>query len=1246
MDELTQRYRKALSGTDGSARMAVIIDGSPLMQLHEHAVAPIRRAAREVGAPVSALGGASSLLAADHRSLLSGGIGVIGVVTDTQDRKWRGPSLLPWLAELAANVPVVLLHLLDRSAWSRGPVTLKPLWMREMPPTASSSWSFASSVADTEPHGPPPDTVVVPLLECAPESVAAAVSALTASRPDWKVDAWVLTGGGRSGSAPREVPEPVAHFLANASSGARELAVRLAQTPVNLPAAEVIQRGIPRAPVSGLTARTEIAEVFGSELMDPAFHGGRLDDPSRGALEFRAEVRRELLGRFGQISTMRSVFYAIGIEFKDEARIFQYLSRIDSGAPVAVSVEGEESLARAVLPALSEMPGEYRRLADRIREALGEAPVRDPSAPREEESRSVTTSQIPVPDPAGSVADSTDRSSASPRRRMARFGGVPPHNRNFTGREDVLARIHASLSDPGGDSFLLAGGGGIGKTQIAIAYAHTYRGSYDLVWWFPAENQTDIQQSYLRLARHLGVRDDLGAEETVVQVRERLEGDPGVGTWLLIFDDVSNLDDLPLDNLPHSVDGRVLVTSRDKNWITNGLSDGCSVPTMSPDESVALLRKVCPAGLEGGSAAAQIAARLEHFPLALAQMGAYLRDSLLSTDEFLELLDTKFDDLVSQVESDGLYPRSLAAAWKLQLDDLRRGTGRDRELKHMVREFIQLCAFFAPKPLSRTLFHRAAGLSTSSHLSRVLGNDMVLSKVLTYVGRHSLAERDLAHNTFQLHVTFRSVVQQSLDDEDRLGYRLLAHRLLAQSDPLGPGRPENWDTYQLLFAHTHASEAWRNSDPQVRNLMYNTISYLVETGNYTPALQLTDRCAASWYDDVSQRFQVQLLRNRILRSQGHNRTALAEAEHMHAEQSELEGAESEEALAALRARAIALANLGHFTEAEELFRGIYELRLERYSEEEETLVAAHDYATILQNLSRYEEALRIDRRNAEQRARLLGENAISTLRSRLSVGVSLIAVGRLEEAEEVLEDCQQRFEVTGAATSVHSVDIPLFLSVIRRRLGDHERALELSLRVETGHHKKRVQQGVTALYFWAVHTVNLAFGGRVEEACRRAEYLLGNVAEHYPDHHPFPWVARVNAAIAFRTSGDLKRAFELDSAALEGLVRIYGESEATTIPARINLANDFFALGRIQEARTRDADGVEQCRASLDENHVSLLIARRNHLISRRALGEDVEEEWEGLRQECIARFGAEHRFTTTMSRFIRLDCDMIPVAR
>ncbi|WP_444961750.1 FxSxx-COOH system tetratricopeptide repeat protein [Nocardiopsis sp. M1B1] len=1197
-----------------------------------------------MGAPVSTLGGASSLLAADHRSLLSGGIGAIGVVTDAQDRKWRGPSLLPWLAELAANVPVVLLHLLDRSAWSRGPVTLKPLWMREMPPTAPSSWSFASSVADNEPHGLPPDTVVVPLLECAPESVAAAASALTASRPDWKVDAWVLTGGGRNGSVPREVPDPVAHFLANASSGARELAVRLAQTPVNLPVAEVIQRGIPRAPVSGLTARTEIAEVFGSELMDPAFHGGRLDDSSRSALEFRAEVRRELLGRFGQISTMRSVFYAIGIEFKDEARIFQYLSRIDSGAPVAVSVEGEESLARAVLPALSEMPGEYRRLADRIREALGEAPVRGPIVPREEESRSVTTSQIPAPDPAGSVADTTDRSSASPRRRMARFGGVPPHNRNFTGREDVLARIHASLSDPGGDSFLLAGGGGIGKTQIAIAYAHTYRGSYDLVWWFPAENQTDIQQSYLRLARHLGVRDDLGAEETVVQVRERLEGDPDVGTWLLIFDDVSNLDDLPLENLPHSADGRVLVTSRDKNWITNGLSDGYSVPTMSPDESVVLLRKVCPRRLEDGAAAAQIAARLEHFPLALAQMGAYLRDSLLSTDEFLELLDTKFDDLVGQVESDGLYPRSLAAAWKLQLDDLRRGTGRDRELKHMVREFIQLCAFFAPKPLSRTLFHRATGLSTHPHLSRVLGNDMVLSKVLTYVGRHSLAERDLAHNTFQLHVTFRSVVQQGLDEEERGSYRLLAHRLLAQSDPLGPGRPENWNTYQLLFTHAQASEAWRNNDPQVRNFVYNVVSYLMDTDNYVPALQLADRCVDSWYDDVSQRFQIQLLRNRILRDQGQNQTALAEAERMYAEQSELEGAESEEALAALRDRAIALANLGHFAKAEEFFRGIHELRLERYSDdEEETLVAAHDYATILQNLSRFNEAMEIDRRNAEQRARLLGESAIPTLRSRLSLGTSLLAVGRLEEAEEVLEDCQRRFEATGASASVHSVDIPLFLSVIRRRLGDHERALELSLKVEENHYRKHPQQSAPPLYFWAVHIVNLAFGNRLKEASQRAEQLLEGLEERYPDRHPFPWVARVNAAVAFRASGDPKRAFDLDSVALEGLVRIYGENEGTTVPVRINLANDLFALGRIQDARARDANSVERCRVSRSEDPVTLMIARRNYLISRRALGEDVEQEWEELRREYSAKFGAEHRFTTTMSRFIRLDCDLIP---
>src|SRR4029453_12376793 len=70
---------------------------------------------------------------------------------------------------------------------------------------------------------------------------------------------------------------------------------------------------------------------------------------------------------------------------------------------------------------------------------------------------------------------------------------IPPPVRSFVGRDDQLAALHAQLSDQGVATLVptaaLTGMGGIGKTQLALAYAQRYRGDYTLGWWVPSETE-------------------------------------------------------------------------------------------------------------------------------------------------------------------------------------------------------------------------------------------------------------------------------------------------------------------------------------------------------------------------------------------------------------------------------------------------------------------------------------------------------------------------------------------------------------------------------------------------------------------------------------------------------------------------------------------------------------------------------------------------------------------------------------
>ncbi|MBN1173199.1 MAG: hypothetical protein JXA67_13580 [Micromonosporaceae bacterium] len=104
-----------------------------------------------------------------------------------------------------------------------------------------------------------------------------------------------------------------------------------------------------------------------------------------------------------------------------------------------------------------------------------------------------------------------DQWGASPRTTSGRqqprptriWGGVPLRNPHFTGREELLSRLHTGLREHSKASVLpqtLHGYGGVGKTQLAIEYVYRYSDEYQLIWWINAEHQGDV----------LSALDDLG----------------------------------------------------------------------------------------------------------------------------------------------------------------------------------------------------------------------------------------------------------------------------------------------------------------------------------------------------------------------------------------------------------------------------------------------------------------------------------------------------------------------------------------------------------------------------------------------------------------------------------------------------------------------------------------------------------------------------------------------------------------
>lgn len=194
---------------------------------------------------------------------------------------------------------------------------------------------------------------------------------------------------------------------------------------------------------------------------------------------------------------------------------------------------------------------------------------------------------------------------------------VPPRNRNFTGRVELIKRLKESLK-PGQHTALTAinGMGGVGKTQLAIEYAYRHSAEYNAVWWIKSEDTTTLASDFAGLAGELGFDVEGVADQPAIvkAVKQWLEQNIG---WLLIFDNVVKPEDVR-PYLPRGRTGHTIITSPYTVW--SGVAKPLEIEVMEPGEAVEFLLKQT--GSDDEDSAKQLAKELGYLPLALEQAGA------------------------------------------------------------------------------------------------------------------------------------------------------------------------------------------------------------------------------------------------------------------------------------------------------------------------------------------------------------------------------------------------------------------------------------------------------------------------------------------------------------------------------------------------------------------------------------------------------------------------------------------------
>jgi tetratricopeptide (TPR) repeat protein len=412
------------------------------------------------------------------------------------------------------------------------------------------------------------------------------------------------------------------------------------------------------------------------------------------------------------------------------------------------------------------------------------------------------------------------------------ISNLPARNRSFSGRGGLLEQLYASLQAELAAAVVPTGAvhglGGVGKTELALEFAHRFSSDYDITWWMPAEQPTSATAALAALAGRMGVEQVADQSEMVAGLFDLLRQRD---RWLLIYDNAERPDRL-VGLLPPGGGGKVLVTSRWPAW--GSQATPLRVNVLSREESVAFLAKRT--GADDQAALDELAELLGNLPLALEEAAAYLEETGAGLDEYLEFVRERARELFGldhpPVDEHG-DQRRVATVWSLSLDQVHQEAPAAEAL-------LNLCAFLAPD-IPRGLPREQPQL-LPEELARAVSDPLAYNRMLAAVGRYSLAT--VTPTTIGMHRLVQAVIQARLGDEGERRWAEAAVGLLRDSFPDDSWEVATWPTCERLLPHVLAvaghAERLGIAAEQAGWLLDRASAYLRERGQYRQARPLAE----------------------------------------------------------------------------------------------------------------------------------------------------------------------------------------------------------------------------------------------------------------------------------------------------------------------------------------------------------------------------------------------------------------------
>jgi tetratricopeptide (TPR) repeat protein len=412
-------------------------------------------------------------------------------------------------------------------------------------------------------------------------------------------------------------------------------------------------------------------------------------------------------------------------------------------------------------------------------------------------------------------------------------GDIPAQRPGFQPRPALLAQLNRASQGP---PVVLVGARGVGKTQLAAAYARArVVAGWRLIAWLSARNSESLRTGMAAVAEATGLSDSgsqRGTADAGQAARHWLEADGN--RCLLVFDDAEDLG-LLRPFVPATGPARVLITVAREPVVQLGTS--VPIDVFSAEEAVALLNGRT--GLADEAGASAVAAELGYLPLALDHAATVMAGQHLEYASYLEKLRAlPLEDYVAREESgeERPHPPGVAKAVLLSLEAVRAADSLG-----VCTGVMELVAMLPPAAVRCDLLRAAGQAGTLLGGGRRLAASMV-DQALERLNERSLLGFSLDGQAVIVHCLVAQVVRGGLAQRGRLATACHAaasalHHLIELGDSmpiaiaiggpltadlertLGPDHPDTLTARNSLATAYHAAGRPADAIPLVQQIL-------------------------------------------------------------------------------------------------------------------------------------------------------------------------------------------------------------------------------------------------------------------------------------------------------------------------------------------------------------------------------------------------------------------------------------------